>query len=110
MTTAKTLLTLTAAVSLTIAAHAQDSYPGQVFRQSWFQKPDYEKAIEIRCVPGLGTAVRSRDWGTAFALFVTLKEKELAYERAFHRPSQALVAATHGVGRVQVETSTGRRW
>ena len=80
------------------------------FQKNWlYQKPKSEKAIEIQFVPGLGAAIKNGDWGAATQFFYTAQAQERAYEKYYHRPSPAFVAAIHQAG-YKMTTKDGKTY
>jgi hypothetical protein len=70
-----------------------------IFKQQWlYQWSRLEKTVKIRFAPGLGAAIKNNDWAAAYSFFETAWEREVAYEKYYHRPSPAYIAVAHSVG------------
>jgi hypothetical protein len=64
------------------------------FRNIWvYQLSNGQKAFWARAVPGLGAAIVHGNWSAAYSFFSPWILAERGYEKKYHRPSPAWVAA-----------------
>jgi hypothetical protein len=119
----RTLLILASITATALSAHAQDYFScnGNVdvtvhsapslteiiqlqqmvaqqqligFQRTWlYQLGNAQRTFWIRAVPGLGAALRYNDWASAYSFWSGWFTQEQAYEKAYHRPSPAYLAA-----------------
>jgi hypothetical protein len=114
----KSLTILTAALGLTMSAHAQyynfdvtvhqapsasdiiateqmvDKQLTQRFYNVWvYEFDNVKKRFFVNAVPGLGAALAHGDWSAAWSFFNDWVGKEMDYEKRYHRASPAYTAA-----------------